>query len=282
MRKNENISLADSLTVVIKTFERPDMVSRAVASLRSIHPTLPVIVADDSSEPLTFQEDPNTAVIQLPFDSGISYGRNRAIEMVNTPYYLLIDDDHCFAKDCNLEALVQILDETDFDIVAMKMLNYRPTKDICLGEFHYAGTLEREGDALVHYIGRKRGKHQGYPIYDIVLNCYAARKEKAEKVCFDEVIKIAHEHRDYFLRAKAAGLKVTISNNSFIHHRPVYSKNYMNFRRRVEEFTQHYFNKHHISSERTVGKNYTLLDKLKYYPRRLSYAFKKKFGASHG
>ena len=32
-------------------------------------------------------------VIQLPFNSGLSYGLNRALEKVKTPYVMRMDDD---------------------------------------------------------------------------------------------------------------------------------------------------------------------------------------------
>ena len=116
------------ITVAIKTFERPELVNRAVSSLRQFHPTMPVIIADDSKEPISFNDDPYTETLHLPFDTGISYGRNRAIERVKTPFYLLMDDDYFFNADCNLEGLVKTLETTDFDIISMRVLNYREKK----------------------------------------------------------------------------------------------------------------------------------------------------------
>ena len=69
--------IAQKLTVAIKTFERPELVTRAVSSLRKIHPTIPVIIADDSKEPISFDNDKYTESLHLPFDTGISFGRNR-------------------------------------------------------------------------------------------------------------------------------------------------------------------------------------------------------------
>ena len=263
--------LSEKLTVVIKTFERPDMITRAVSSLRSLHPTIPVIIADDSKEPTSFDDDPYTTALHLPFDTGISYGRNRAIEKVETPYYLLIDDDHCFKKDANLQGLVDILDTTDFDIVAMRMLNYRAGKGYCRGELFFAGTFERENDTMMHYVGKDRGLHLGYPLYDIVLNCYAARKKKAAIIKFDENIKIGKEHGDYFLEAMKRNIKVTVSKNSYIHHLPIYSEKYAGFRKRSGSYADYYFKKHGISSEKTIGKDYRFFDKVRYFPQKVAY-----------
>ena len=269
--------IAQKLTIAIKTFERPELVTRAVSSLRIIHPTIPVIIADDSKEPVSFESDLYSEVLHLPVDSGISFGRNRAIEKIKTPYYLLIDDDHCFEADCNLEDLVHILETTDFDIVGMRMLNYRAEKGYCRGELQFAGTFEREGDEMVHYAGQNHGYHQGFPIFDIILNCYAARKAKTVEIKFDENIKIGKEHGDYFLNAKQKGILVTLSKNSYIHHRPSYSTQYANFRKRSDTYTEYYFKKHRISSEKTVGVHYKKLDRLKYFPQKIRYLYRKLF-----
>ncbi len=261
--------LAKLLTIAIKTFERPELVTRAVLSLRRIHPNIPIIIADDSREPISFDNDPFTATLHLPFDTGISFGRNRAIERVKTPYYLLMDDDLYFKLDSNLEGLIHVLETTNFDIIGLRMLNYSTGKGYCRGELQFAGTLERVNDELVHYIGKNHGIHQGYPRYDIVLNCFVARTNKVAEIKFDENIKIGKEHSDFFLTAKQNGILVTISKDSFIHHRQIKSSDYFSFRDRGYLYTEYYFQKHSIKSEKTIGVQYKMIDKIKYYPQRI-------------
>ena len=267
--------IAQKLTVAIKTFERPELVTRAVSSLRKIHPTMPVIIADDSKEPISFDNDKYTESLHLPFDTGISFGRNRAIEKVKTPYYLLMDDDYYFKSDCNLEGLIHVLETTDFDIISMRVLNYRVGKGYCKGELHFAGTLEREGDEMVHYIGKNHGFHQGYPRFDIIHNCYVARTSKVSKIKFDEKIKIGKEHGDFFLEAKQNGILVTISTDSFVHHLQANSSNYASFRERGHLYTEYYFKKHGLKSEKTLGAEYLLMDKIKYFPQKLQYLYRR-------
>lgn len=45
---------------------------------------------DDSREPLEYE---GVKRIVLPYDSGVSAGRQSALEAVETPYVLLLDDD---------------------------------------------------------------------------------------------------------------------------------------------------------------------------------------------
>ena len=61
--------IAQQITVAIKTFERPELVTRAVSSLRKIHPKIRVIIADDSKKPISFDDDPYTEALHLPFDT---------------------------------------------------------------------------------------------------------------------------------------------------------------------------------------------------------------------
>jgi len=42
----------NDLTVVVKTFQRPDALRRLLASIRRFAPSLPVYVVDDSEQPL--------------------------------------------------------------------------------------------------------------------------------------------------------------------------------------------------------------------------------------
>ena len=62
------------VTALVKTFERPHILRRLVASIKRLYPTLPIVVVDDSREPSSLAE---VHTIPMPYDSGISAGRNR-------------------------------------------------------------------------------------------------------------------------------------------------------------------------------------------------------------
>ena len=186
-----------------------------------------------------------------------------------------MDDDYYFKSDCNLEGLIHVLETTDFDIISMRVLNYRVGKGYCRGELHFAGTLEREGDEMVHYIGKNHGYHQGYPRFDIIHNCYVARTNKVSKIKFDEKIKIGKEHGDFFLEAKQNGILVTISKDSYVHHLQANSSHYASFRDRGHIYTEYYFKKHGLKSEKTLGAEYMLIDKIKYFPQKIQYLWRR-------
>ncbi|MTI18200.1 glycosyltransferase family 2 protein [Rhodobacteraceae bacterium RKSG542] len=266
-----DLDLSSKVTVVVKTFERPDMISRCVASVRRLHPTLPIIIADDSEQPTLFDGDQHTCVLELPFDTGISAGRNRAIELVTTPYYILIDDDHVFEKDANIESIIRLMDENPFDVVAFRMLDYRHSKGYCRGELLFAGNLDTDGGVLRHTCGNSKGWYCDHPLYDIVLNCYVGRTSNTERLKFDEAIKIGKEHGDYFLSAKELGYKVTVANNAYIHHRPVYTQHYRQFRRRSDIYKQYFYKKWNLHGEECIGGGYPRFSSLRYLPQKLGY-----------
>ncbi|KZK87650.1 Glycosyl transferase family 2 [Pseudovibrio sp. W64] len=270
-----NRKIEDQVSIIVKTFERPDLIKRCVHSIRALHPRLPVIVADDSQETVRFENDPHTTVLSLPYDSGISWGRNRALEQVVTPYYILIDDDHCFEADSNIDGLIRVLEGTDMDIVAMRMIDYRNGKRYSRGELVFAGTMDIEGGVFRHKVGANRGYHADHPLYDLVLNCYIAKKSSTSDLTFDENIKIGKEHGDYFLQAKSKGLKITVAKDAYIHHRPVYSDAYNKFRKRSDDYSTYFFNKHGIESEEIIGSHYFIENKVRHYGSRLLSFFKK-------
>lgn len=111
----------DELTVVVKTFERPRTVRRFVASARRLHPGLRIVVVDDSREP---QEVPGAELLALPFDSGLSAGRNAGLKRVATPYVLIADDDLVLYRGTRLrEALALLASERRIDIMGGRLID---------------------------------------------------------------------------------------------------------------------------------------------------------------
>src|SRR5271156_5678760 len=98
---NERVAspdVAGKVSVLIKTFQRPRTVNAAVAGIRRFYPLVPIIVADDSSAPVTF-DHAGIIVHRLPFDSGVGKGRNFLVSQVRSPYLLMCDDDHVFTRE---------------------------------------------------------------------------------------------------------------------------------------------------------------------------------------
>jgi len=85
-----------SLTVVIPTFNRPDLVIRAVAS--AWHQADHVIVVNDGSslpydEAAIVANRPNVQYIALAQNSGVQFARNTGLDAATTDLALILDDD---------------------------------------------------------------------------------------------------------------------------------------------------------------------------------------------
>ena len=99
----------ENVTIIFKSFERQKMAKRLYKNIQSYYPGVRVIIADDSSKPLDLQGE-SLQVIQLPFNSGLSFGLNRALEKVETPYVMRMDDDEILTVKTCLGAQVKFLE----------------------------------------------------------------------------------------------------------------------------------------------------------------------------
>ena len=81
--------LNEKVTLIAKTFERPRCVKKMLESVRKFYPDIRLIIVDDSKdpEPLTDCE-----YLILPYDSGVSAGRNHALKHVETLEARIIRD----------------------------------------------------------------------------------------------------------------------------------------------------------------------------------------------
>lgn len=200
----------NNVTVGIKTFIRMQPLERALDSLIG-QGFAEVIVADDSEMSSArralyakYAQRLPLKVIELPFHSGISYGRNRMVEACTTPYFLLMDDDHFLAPD--ILPLLDIL-ESDPSLGAVT------AQTIYKGR-HYAsaGNLYRFGDTLVRDIGcgehRKVRLSSGgyrYFVYEFISNFALFRTETFRDVKWDEVFVANREHMDFYLEHQRLG-----------------------------------------------------------------------------
>jgi glycosyltransferase involved in cell wall biosynthesis len=199
-------SVSKKVTAIIKTFERPHCVDRLVESIRKYYPSLPIIVADDSSKP---KKRDDVEYYALPVDSGLAKGRNFLVKKVKTPYVLLLDDDFCFIKETHLEKLLHILETTDIDIVGGRYLEPK-------GVRNSQGTFNLQ-DGILHYLTKSHGSVAGVKLYDIINNFFLARTKTLRKYKWDNKLKTGGEHFDFFFTHKGK-IKVAMHPEIFIYH----------------------------------------------------------------
>lgn len=208
------------VTVVIKTFERPLRCQALIDSICAQHPAIRIVVVDDSERPVSFE---SAETIALPFDSGVSAGRNAGLAAVETPFFLNLDDDFVFYRGTGLAAAVSLLRELPVvGIMGGAVTNlpfYRRNRS--LGRKLYPV----EAASLVEP-GTRIGSLQ---VSDKVSNFFLGRTEAVRRVGWDPRLKRL-DHADFFTRAK--GRLVSVHNPALrvLHANDPFDVNYLSFR----------------------------------------------------
>ena len=212
-----------NVTAIVKTFERPECLTRLISSLRLYYPELLVLIADDSRKPIV-KTGPNLQTYGLPYDSGLSVGRNFLLSKVTTDYFLLLDDDFVFTADTSLESLYAYL-QKGFDLIAGAV---RDTQQI---PFHIGNIVMLNGQASVDIIT---------PVAELtqctfVPNFFMAKTTAVRAVGWKNELKLS-EHVDFFARALGK-LKLGYCASVVIdHNREPRSPFYRSMRNRTSQF----------------------------------------------
>ncbi len=237
------MTVNDAVTVCIKAFERPACLNRAVESVRDFYPDVEILVADDSEKPALM---PGVTNYVLPFDTGLSFGRNRMVERVKTPCFYLMDDDTYFYDETDLDVMLDTLERTDIDILGMTVID---TPKMYVHPNGYLIFIR--GDVGYSMLG-DHGEEGGALLCDLVENAFMARTASLRAFeGWDEALKI-HEHGDFFLRAKGR-LKVAFLPGPRVYHEHIADARYRTFRRgaRSKTFAAMFFAKYGVTEWRS-------------------------------
>ena len=212
----------DDFTIIIKTFLRPGALNILLNSIWKMYPDVKILVADDGGKK-SIRNDVDKYFL-LPFDSGLSAGRNFLLDKVDTKYFMLLDDDTIFTKHTRLEWPLRVLDEySDIDLVSGR---YLPAK--------FFGKQVIENGVFIRDMEKSNGLVDGFPTYDFTANFFIARTDKVAKIRWDEELKI-QEHMDFFWRARGS-LNCTVLPYFSSKNSHITNKEYAKFRGRSKEF----------------------------------------------
>ena len=179
-------------TIIVKAFERPDCLRRCLASIRARYPEASILVGDDSRQPAELPD--NVRSIRLPYDCGVSAGRNRLVAAVDSSHVLIVDDDMVLSGRTDIATLWSHLHRGGFDLVAGRTAGKRPP---------YVGHFLVRGDTLT----LARGPVPDSPdCYHAVEQFLLARTDALRRAPWDDRLKTG-EHADWAIRAWQAGLR---------------------------------------------------------------------------
>jgi GT2 family glycosyltransferase len=218
-----------TITAAIKAFERPDSLDRLIRSIRRYCPGLKVLVADDSFEPCPRHD---VQYLRLEPDVGLSAGRNAMLRHIDTPYFLLLEDDMEFSADTQIELLAALVAQDTVDIAGGDLVRCkRKLLYVRRKPQHYHGLIEVV-DGHLRLVEGDRGSGTSYQVCDIVPNFFVARTDQVLAFGgWDEELKL-HEHEEFFVRAKRAGLRIGFCGDVRINHWCARPRRYSQYRSR--------------------------------------------------
>lgn len=209
----------EKIAFCIKTFERPDCVKKLVKSIKKFYPKAKIYIADDSVKPVKIK---GIKVFQLPFDSGLSLGRNILVAKTDEPYLVFLDDDFIFTKETDIKKFFDFLEENKKYGIVCGALREK-------GEIrHYEGIYKQEKDKLYYCRTCSRKVDFGF-------NFFMARREIFNKVWWNPELKLG-EHTDFFLTAKEKKINVYYLSEVIVEHCPERPDNYTEWRNRGNKF----------------------------------------------
>lgn len=207
--------MAQNVTIIFKSFERQSMAKRLYKNIQSFYPGIKVIIADDSAKPLQIEGE-NVEVIQLLFNSGLGKGLSQALERVETPYVIRMDDDELLTVHTKFEQHLQYLMTHPFvDLIGVLPFDLpftKPEEDRPIPYFRES-MYDAPKPLLLPHLAVVEGD---YVVVGKSANIFIARTEKVKEVGYDEAVRML-DHHDFFFRA-AGNMVSAISLDSFVFH----------------------------------------------------------------
>lgn len=260
----------EEITIIIKTFLREKSLYRLLNSIEKYYSEINVIIVDDGNEDLNLRINKKFNLKinyqKIKYDSGLSYGRNYALKLVKTKYFLLCDDDFVFTEETKIEILKILLEENKADIVGgviKNKFNYvegdfkNRIKNLIKTfykkiEIHnyYGEILNVENELIVKYFNKSTFKD--FIATDICLNFFLGKVESIKNTgAWNKDLKIG-EHTDFFIRMKENGLKVLTTKLCICDHYSIRTKEYNKYRDRLEEMTKVLFSSRKIARQVSI------------------------------
>jgi GT2 family glycosyltransferase len=189
--------MRDRVTFCIKTIHRPHCCATLVRSIyEQCGENRPLIhVLDDGRPDLRFSKCcPDEAalvdrLVETEYDIGLSAGRNRLLDMGDSPVVVFTDDDHIITEQTRLAELIEKLDRY-------------PELDLLSGmsNTEEGPRMLASRDRVMRIFSGAYRWHDKIARCDYVGNCFVAYRDILQAIRWDEELKV-EEHWDFFGRA---------------------------------------------------------------------------------
>lgn len=260
----------NNITAILITFLRPGYTKACIDSLQKEYKDIKIIVGENgnySKKMKAFCQARGVKYVEMPYDSGVCFARNRLVELVDTEYVLIGDDDFYYDENAGVEKMLKFLSShNEFDLIGGRVSvngevgNYQGFIE---KHFDHLNTIALDLNSEFNFDEKSRLR---YLQVDLTFNYFLARTGKVKQVKWDEEIKVAYEHYSWFADFKEAGHKVAFSPDPIVVHKPNWVKSeqaqeYLAFRTRKsdkERFFERFNINYHIGMNgvRTYAPNY--------------------------
>ncbi len=258
---NYHLKGLSQVSILIKTLERKKHLINLLDSISHYGFSGPIIIGDDSKIPYgddVLHRFPSLSIsyLPLPYDTGTAEGRNRMLEVTNTKYFLLCDDDFVFDRRTRIPKMLRLLEQYDLDILGgvFRQHNRKTRKGKYLLKlnrgfnklgwvlpssqiFEYHSGIEFKDEKL--YLSKVKYEDP-ITLCDLTHNFFLANTEKVKSFGGWNPILKGGEHQNFFIRAKLAGLKVGTTRLCGVIHDQwtPNSEEYMNLRNRGNDYQE--------------------------------------------
>jgi len=212
-------------TFVIPTHERADQIVWLISSLVVLPFSKEIIVVDSSRKVNNILKLTNGLhYFHLDSNPGISASRNLWLSHVDTENCIFMDDDFQLGSKTRLSEFI-----SNFESISQDWLDLLGwwVKNIWTENFDFHGTYSFYKGILFHFIGNRNMQWR----LEVIHNYFIAKTQKVLDISWwDEQLKFAREHDDFFLRARNAWV--------YVDYNPDYEINHIHWKKYYEEHEQ--------------------------------------------
>jgi glycosyltransferase involved in cell wall biosynthesis len=205
------------ITIVIKTFLRPKVCVKTIKVWNNLYPNISMIVVDDGDDNLDLQDFQNIKHIKTKFNIGLSAGRNLGVNLAQTDFVFVADDDDIPSSTHNIIKCKQLLIDNNIDIIGSGAFNmyYQKNYNILVKEMSITDL---------------------YRICDITKNHFLAKNK--DLPLWPESIKIKREHCLFFKDCKTKNLKTAGTNLLNFCSQRKYPPRYSSFKNQSKKYSK--------------------------------------------